>query len=1006
MKSALILLFIALNFVPFSSNSQTGINCGNAIIITPSTICNFQNFTTTGTEYWLKFVASSPNVSISLNTVKYGIDAPHIHAMELLSGSCSSLNSLAEDELPYFFDADKLRIDLDASNLTIGQIYFLKIKRENVIHECGKGNCRANSSSDPTTFSICIENINVIIPPDFGGEEPLVSAALESNRGQLIDESGNYRADIKLYNDKSNPGVFIGEDKLSLVFHKHDEIADYSQRIDMKFDGGASTAKVFKTEQVPGLTNYYLPHIPEGITGNKAYSRAVLNKIYNKIDFQYYSNKDGMKFYFILEPGSNSDDLILNFDGPDSLSLGANGELIIHSALGSLKFEMPHCYQVNPAGNVVPMPWQGEYVKLSSNKIKFSLHNYSKVATLFIQMDQGHRPPAPKNIDNLLWSTYYGGEREEHFYDIDADQSGNVYFTGYNVNLDFPSLTQTIYSSPSPYDDARIIVGSHKPLGERRWSTVYGAQSDAGYSIAADMLGNVYVTGVSGVLGGEPNEFIDYNQLGAYNLAPSPSIVSSIYAVLLKFNQNNGVRTWATLFGEHTAGADFRGNTVTTDNAGNVIIAGRGKRINLPFVSPAGSYQQNTTNIQVGFIAKFNSANALTWFTMFGNNGTEVMDVNVNNSDKIYITGITTGTNTTLFPMAFTTAADYQHIYAGGATDAFFARFNSINGLEWSTFYGGSGDDVANGIDFSELTNEMVIVGKTTSSNTTFPLVQLTDPLVHYNSTQSNQEGFVTIFRGQILKYSSFYGGLLTDECKKARFSSHGNLYIVGSTQSSTFPLYQLTGGYYQDILENDITSVHGDGFLIGLNSNLQLEWSSLFGGERFVGPDNTSNSSSSDDIATGLAIFNDEILYIGGDTKSEVDFPITVDLVASPNAFIQYDNSGAQFDFPSFYQDGFLSQFSLTNTILNVSDNEIEINHFELYPNPNCGNFNFHVSEAGNCKAEINIFNVLGQCVYHKQSYLVNGTSSITLTNISNGLYVIKVDDGTKVYEKKFLIK
>jgi hypothetical protein len=240
--------------------------CATAVNAIPAATCNYSTHTTTGTEYWLTFVATNPTVNISLVTVKFGINAPHIHNLALLTGVCGSQVLIAEDELPFVDDAKELAIDLNASGLIVGQTYYIRAIRfaTEVGQVCDKAGCTANGSSDPTTFDICVQDIEVIIPKDFGFELPSVSHAYTTNRGQLVDVNGNPVPQIKLYNDQTNPAIYIADDKISYVFSRIDTSTitpDTIHRVDVSLVGSTPT-KAFKTEETAGVTNYYLGHIP------------------------------------------------------------------------------------------------------------------------------------------------------------------------------------------------------------------------------------------------------------------------------------------------------------------------------------------------------------------------------------------------------------------------------------------------------------------------------------------------------------------------------------------------------------------------------------------------------------------------------------------------------------------------------------------------------------------------------------------------------------------------
>ena len=174
-----ILSFLSLSLV----FAQTGVDCANAAAVVPSSNCNYSNHTTTGVEYWLTFVATNEHVNISLVTTKFGIDALHIHSLSLVEGACGAQIEMRGDELPFADDAEELAIDLNASDLIVGQTYYIIARRQATTHVCNKLSCTSNGSTNPTVFDICIEDIDVVIPVDFNNEKPSSGFAMEVNRG-------------------------------------------------------------------------------------------------------------------------------------------------------------------------------------------------------------------------------------------------------------------------------------------------------------------------------------------------------------------------------------------------------------------------------------------------------------------------------------------------------------------------------------------------------------------------------------------------------------------------------------------------------------------------------------------------------------------------------------------------------------------------------------------------------------------------------------------------------
>ena len=89
----------------------------------------------------------------------------------------------------------------------------------------------------------------------------------------------------------------------------------------------------------------------------------------------------------------------------------------------------------------------------------------------------------------------------------------------------------------------------------------------------------------------------------------------------------------------------------------------------------------------------------------------------------------------------------------------------------------------------------------------------------------------------------------------------------------------------------------------------------------------------------------------------------------------------------------------SIFNT--SVSETPKPNNTISVYPNP--ANENLFVSfEMQSKNASVQIYDVTGNLV--KELEITNGNSQINISQLAQGLYVIKIVDGNKLYSKKFL--
>src|SRR5579885_1812482 len=252
----------------------------------------------------------------------------------------------------------------------------------------------------------------------------------------------------------------------------------------------------------------------------------------------------------------------------------------------------------------------------------------------------------------------------------------------------------------------------------------------------------------------------------------------------------------------------------------------------------------------------------LSYATYLGGSGMGgVQTVAVDSAGSLYAAGWTEALN---FPIA----GAYQASNAGGV-DAFVVKLNAAGtGLLYATYIGGRGDDRAYGIAVDS-SGSAYVAGGTTSSN--FPLVSPAQP-----SFGGGKDGFVVKLNatGNLPLYSTYLGGLCSDQANAIAVDSSGNAYVAGDTLSSNFPLSHATQA---------ANGGGNDAFITKLSSTGGILFSTYLGG-------------SADEHAGGIAVDGSGNAYVGGGTFS-TNFP-----VRGP---IQAANAGSQ--------DAFAAKISTT---------------------------------------------------------------------------------------------
>jgi len=313
------------------------------------------------------------------------------------------------------------------------------------------------------------------------------------------------------------------------------------------------------------------------------------------------------------------------------------------------------------------------------------------------------------------------------------------------------------------------------------------------------------------------------------------------------------------LYSTYLGGTDFDGGgSIAVDSSGNAYVGGLVISTTFPGVT-GGSAQPTQGGDFDAFITKINpSGTGIVWSTFLGDTGTEyVQGLAVDSSHNVYVTG---GTNGSSFPGV--TGGSIQSSYGGGLRDAFATKINSSGtAIVYSTFLGGSGDDLGDGIAVDSSGNAYV-AGDTGSSS--FPGVTGSS----IESTNPGGAGFVTKINaaGTAISYSTFLAGNSGAGITWIAVDGSGNAYVTGGTDSTTFP--GITGGSAQSTLGGS-----SDAFVTKINAaGTAVTWSTYLG-------------DSGDDVGTGIAVDGSGNVYVAGNTNS-TSFPgVTGGSIQSTNA-------------------------------------------------------------------------------------------------------------------------
>jgi hypothetical protein len=365
-----------------------------------------------------------------------------------------------------------------------------------------------------------------------------------------------------------------------------------------------------------------------------------------------------------------------------------------------------------------------------------------------------------------VWATYLGGS--EGTTDITAlaiDASGNVYVTGNTTSANFPTTPGTL--EPTFPGTQAAFVTELKASGSALVYSTYlggGSPGNTGRAITVDSAGNAYVAvGTTSPA--------DVTTPGAFQ----PTYPGgSVETYLAKLNPGGTALIYATYLGGSTFDSP---SGIALDASGNVYVDGDTRSTNFP--TTPGAFQTSYPGGSLsGYAAKLNATGTgLIYATYLGGSGfDQLTGIAADSAGNGYVTG---QTNSTDFPTANPLQATLK-----GSYNAFVTKLNpSGTALVYSTYLGGSGNDVGNAIAVDSF-GEAYVSGNT--SSTDFPTA---NPVQASNAGGGN-DAFVSKLdaSGTTLLFSSDLGGSSNEFGQAIAVDAAGNIYVAGSTSSTDFP--------------------------------------------------------------------------------------------------------------------------------------------------------------------------------------------------------------------------
>ena len=641
------------------------------------------------------------------------------------------------------------------------------------------------------------------------------------NKGQIVNANGIANNEVLYAITSPQFAVFIYNDGMSYQFtqvaeqkksHSKNIPADLaeiapvdeqhvqSHRIEVKFQNANNNAFAVATKQNNYFENYIAPQINGGFATANSFEQITINNLYNGIDWVIYQKDGKLKYDLIVHPNGNVSDIAMEIIDAENTSLLSEHHLQIQTKLGDINDAGLYCYE-KETGTVIP----AKYI-LSKNTVGFNVNQYNKNQTLIIDPE-------------LAWSTYYGGNGEDAVNGMAVDGNGDIIVTGYTKSSNNMAYLGYVNAFIGGTFDA--YVAKLDANGNRIWGTYFGGtKGDFGTEVVIDKHNDIYVTGFTFSTNFETTPGVHQEELG-----------SNYDAFLIKLNAGGGL-IWSTLYG---GGNYDYARGIALDTAENIYISGS---TSSTLAIALGGWQNTKGGANDEFLAKFNNEGILLWATYMGGDLDDYSRaVGVDGDNNVYLVGYTESDSGIAYNA-------FDSIYANNF-DCTLAKYSADGILLWSTYFGGNGDDNANGIDFDSMNNVYVAVQSSSNGLCDGGFRSASGGAVDAILVKFNPEGDKV--------WSTYYGGT-GEDMGKAVCVLNGFVYMGGHTSSAT----GIAASAYQETLGGG-----RDGLLVKFDLNGNFYWASYAGG-------------TSDEYGRTMSVLNSEAIVFGGKSFSS-NFPVSV---------------------------------------------------------------------------------------------------------------------------------
>lgn len=750
---------------------------------------------------------------------------------------------------------------------------------------------------------------------------------LNNNYNLKVDASG---IEVTIYKKSANQYEmrkgfrYVHENFISTI--------EETESFRINFDNSNIYSKMLPNKEESFYVNFY--YGDTHVEGVKAYKAITLENLYEGVDLTFDVIDSKIDMIFAADSKKALDNIKMSIESENAYEMIDNS--IHFDILGhDISFNAP---KININNSLV--------------NANFSENNGGLQLTPDFNNKTQEQTPA------IEWTKILGGGQDDQLWRMKRDNNNNLVAIGYtnSTNDFFPQSSNGSLNNGA----VDMFMIKYNSAGVIQWMTFFGGSNfDEPFNLDVDDNFEIVVSGRTNSENYPTTAGVVQTTIGSPN----------VYDAFISKFATNGNLVWSTFWGgnqeEGAIGVSFAGD-------GFVNVGGYTQsRTNQGFVVTNDAFQSQF----IGGTAESGNgdwANSDAFLLVLTSNGNLFFSSYLGGAGNDAVIDIATdkiGFPSTLYDVIAvghtysnnffmpTNTTPWQQQYAQNG-DAFITRFDGLNNLKWSTYYGGNGWDELSAVDLDRNSN-ILVSGNTSTDNS----VSATFEIASFGAFQEyfgggGWDGMVALFKnnGSERIWGSYFGYETEEIITDLDVSLNGVVVISGY------------GNLY-----GDIDFVFGTFNTLGGKSN-------YYNGEYYF-----IDGGYENDFGNAIVFTSDyNCIYMAGKTYSD-DLP---NLLGQE----QYKGNG----------DGYLMRICNMNT--SIEDNDFDNNSLvNVYPQPSNDVVNIKLlypSEETFVKVIDEIGNVVKEVKFFGDYYLLD------ISELSQGFYIIQLNSNTQSSVQKIIKK